>query len=77
MQPVSKDYIVELTGASDFLEGRITVTPMNDRYMAEVNLVLKESGKIYKNIKNIYDQYDEEEIVRLGVQALKNSLVRR
>lgn len=70
---MEREYIIKFDGLMDHLEGRITIIQIGEKYNAEINLVMIESGKIYKHIKNIYDHSSEEELVRISTQTLQRS----
>ncbi|MCO4753831.1 MAG: hypothetical protein KC478_05090 [Bacteriovoracaceae bacterium] len=65
---------VELRGLSPELVGRISVNKNQAFFDAEVDIVLSESGKIYKHIEIIYKLEDEREALTMGVHRLKKYL---
>lgn len=54
-----------------YLLGRITVHHVKDDYHAEVDIIHKESHKIFKHVDIIYNQYSSEEAFITGVQRLR------
>ncbi|MEX1098818.1 MAG: hypothetical protein WEB87_00245, partial [Bacteriovoracaceae bacterium] len=69
-----KDEYVELRGLSPQLVGRISINQNQKLFDAEIDIVLSESGKIYKHIGIIYKVEDEREALNLGVHRLKKYL---
>ena len=57
-----------------YLWGRITIHQIKEKFMAEVDIVYKETHKIFQHVSILYDQYSEEEAIVLAVQNLKNFL---
>jgi hypothetical protein len=54
-----------------YLLGRITVNQVKDDFHAEVDIIHKESHKIFKHVDIIYNQQSAEEAVITGVQRLR------
>ncbi len=69
-----KEEYVELRGLSPELVGRISVNKNRELFEAEVDIVLSESGKIYKHIDIVYKLEDEREALTMGVHRLKKYL---
>lgn len=57
-----------------YLLGRITVLQVREDYHAEVDIIHKESHKIFKHIDIIYRQLSPEEALISGVQRLRRFL---
>ncbi len=57
-----------------YLLGRITIHHVQKDYHAEVDIIHKESHKIFKHVDIIYHQYSHEEALICGVQRLRNFL---
>ncbi len=57
-----------------YLLGRITIHQVKDAYHAEIDIVHKESHKIFKHIDIVYNQYSGEEALITGVQRLRQFL---
>lgn len=68
-----KDYFVEF-GGDDFLMGRITIFEISNKYNVDIDIVQKESGKIFKHVHSLYDQDDHREAIDLSVYHLKKFL---
>ena len=57
-----------------YLLGRITVHHVKEDYHAEVDIIHRESHKIFKHVDIVYRQYSAEEAVITGVQRLRQYL---
>ncbi|HXH73475.1 MAG TPA: hypothetical protein VNJ08_00820 [Bacteriovoracaceae bacterium] len=57
-----------------YLLGRITVYQVKDDYHAEVDIIHKESHKIFKHVDIVYRQPSSEEALIVGVQRLRQFL---
>ena len=57
-----------------YLLGRISVHHVKESYHAEIDIIHKESHKIFKHVDIIYNQYSAEEAVITGVQRLRQFL---
>lgn len=69
-----KEEFIELRGLSPELAGRIVIHQNQNLFDAEVDIVLSESGKIYKHVDILYKLEDEREALTLGVHRLKKYL---
>lgn len=65
------EYFVELTG-QEFLLGRLTIHKMNTTFWVEVDIVAKESKKIYAHVGNLYNVSELDEAITRSVQTLAN-----
>ncbi len=77
MDNYPKETFVKL--ASSFLDGRLTLNrslPPNGPFMVEVDLIQRESGKIYLHIKTLYAFSDPVEAEVMGLQILSDYLKR-
>ena len=57
-----------------YLMGRITINQVKDSFNAEVDIIHRESHKIFKHVDIIYNEFSEEEALITGVQHLKKFL---
>jgi hypothetical protein len=57
-----------------YLLGRITVHHVKESYHADVDIIHKESHKIFKHVDIVYNQHSAEEAVITGVQRLRRFL---
>lgn len=57
-----------------YLIGRITVHQVKDDFHAEVDIIHKESHKIFKHVEMVYRQPSGEEALIEGIQRLKHFL---
>lgn len=69
-----REEFIELRGLSPELVGRISVNPNRNLFDAEIDIVLSESGKIYKHIDIVYGSEDEREAITMGIHRLKKYL---
>ena len=69
--PVEK--YVELEN-NPYLLGRVSVYHVKDDFHAEVDIIHKESHKIFKHVDIIYNQQSVEEAVITGIQRLRQFL---
>ncbi len=75
--PVEK--YIELEN-NPYLMGRITINQVKDNFNAEIDIIHKESHKIFKHVDMVYNQYSAEEALIVGVQRLRDfidNLVRK
>lgn len=54
-----------------YLMGRVTIHHVKDEYHAEVDIIHRESHKIFKHVDIVYHQYSAEEALITGVQRLR------
>lgn len=57
-----------------YLMGRITIHQVKEDFHAEVDIIHRESHKIFKHVDIIYRQYSSEEALIVGVQRLRSFL---
>ncbi len=57
-----------------YLLGRITISQVREDYHAEVDIIHKESHKIFKHVDIVYNQMSAEEALIVGVQRLRRFL---
>ena len=63
------EYFIKLDG-QDFLLGRLSINKMNSSYWVEIDIVTKESKKIFAHVGNLYNTSDLDEAVTRSVQML-------
>ncbi len=63
------EYFVKLDG-QDFLVGRLSINKMTNSYWVEIDIVTKESKKIFAHVGNIYNTADLDEAVNRSVEML-------
>ncbi len=63
------EYFVKLDG-QEFLLGRLSINKMNSSFWVEVDIVQKESKKIFAHVGNLYNVSDLDEAVTSSVQLL-------
>ncbi len=64
-----QEFYIELTG-NDNLLGRITVIKQQSSFSIEIDIVLKESRKIYKHIGSHFKLEDRQEAIDFGMMKL-------
>jgi hypothetical protein len=65
------EFFIKLEG-QDFLLGRLSINKMNTSYWVEIDIVQKESKKIFAHVGNLYNTADLDEAVTRSVQMLSN-----
>lgn len=63
------EYFIKLDG-QDFLVGRLSINKMNSSYWVEIDIVTKESKKIFAHVGNLYNTADLDEAVNRSVEML-------
>jgi hypothetical protein len=63
------EYFIKLDG-QDFLLGRLSINKMNSSYWVEIDIVTKESKKIFAHVGNLYNTTDLDEAVNRSVEML-------
>ena len=74
MTKESLERYIELDN-NPYLWGRIKVGPVASSFMAEVDIIYKETHKIFKHVTILYAQPSEEEALILGIQKLREYLL--
>lgn len=69
-----KEEYIELKGLSPELVGRVCITQNQNYFDAVIDIILSESGKIYKHIDIVYKQEDEREAMAVSIHRLKRYL---
>ena len=69
--PVEK--YIELEN-NPYLLGRITLNQVKEEFTAEVDIIHRESHKIFKHVTIIYRQQSAQEALILGIQSLRHFL---
>jgi hypothetical protein len=73
MNDFPQEKYIELEN-NPYLLGRITLYHVQDNYHAEVDIIHRESHKIFKHVDIVYHQYSSEEALIVGVQRLRQFL---
>lgn len=69
------EYFIKLEG-QDFLIGRLSINKMKSSYWVEIDIVTKESKKIYAHVGNLYNMSDVDEAITSSVQMLSTYVSR-
>lgn len=67
------EYFLELTG-NEFLLGRLSINKMGRGFWVEVDIVAKESKKIYRHVGDLHNVEDLDEAITRSVQMLSEYL---
>lgn len=67
------EFFIKLEG-QDFLLGRLSVNKMNSTFWVEIDIVQKESKKIWAHVDNLYGISELDEAVDRSVQRLSDYL---
>ncbi|MDD4973309.1 MAG: hypothetical protein PHY93_03115 [Bacteriovorax sp.] len=70
------EFFIKLEG-QDFLLGRLSINKMNQSYWVEIDIVQKESKKIFAHVGNLYGISELDEALDLSVQTLSNYIGRK
>jgi len=73
MHDFPREKYIELEN-NPYLLGRITLHHVNEDYHAEVDIIHRESHKIFKHVAILYKQYSSEEALISGIQRLRQFL---
>lgn len=73
MKEFPVEHYIELEN-NPYLLGRITINQVKERFHAEVDIIHKESHKIFKHVAMLYDEQSSEEALIVGVQRLRSYL---
>ena len=65
------EFFIKLEG-QDFLLGRLSVNKMNDSFWVEIDIVQKESKKIWAHVGNLYGVNELDEAIDRSVQTLSD-----
>jgi len=68
-----QDYYVDISN-NDSLLGRVSVNKIKSNFSCEVDIVFKESRKIFKHIGQGFDYEDKTEAIDQGVMKLSSFL---
>ena len=69
-----QEHLVELKGLSDVLVGRITVYKNEHKYNLEIDIIQKESGKIYNHVDSLFGLEDVKDALASSIQILSDFL---
>ena len=73
MTDFPKEKYIELEN-NPYLLGRITVHHVKNDFHAEIDIIHRESHKIFKHVEIVYHQQSSEEALITGVQRLRRFL---
>lgn len=67
-----KEVFIELNGVDHFLHGRVVISSIGGSFQSEIDIVQKETGKIYWHVDILYNIDDPKEALDLSVFKLKS-----
>lgn len=67
------EFFVKLEG-NEFLLGRLSINKMNTSYWVEIDIVQKESKKIWAHVTDLYGINELDEAIDRSVQSLSDYL---
>jgi hypothetical protein len=70
------EYFLKLEG-QEFLLGRLSINKMNYSFWVEIDIVQKESKKIWAHVGNLYGIKELDEAVDQSVQCLSDYLQKK
>jgi hypothetical protein len=65
------EFFIKLEG-QEFLLGRLSINKMNESFWVEIDIVQKESKKIWAHVGNLYNMLDLDEAITSSVQMLSS-----
>ena len=79
LEPVKKneypiEHLIELKKLSPYLVGRVTIYQNRDVYDSEIDIILMETGKIYKHIGQVFSESSAKDAFDMSYRKLKLSL---
>lgn len=63
------EYFIKLDG-QDFLLGRLLVNQLNEKFWVEIDIIQKESRKIWAHVGDLHGIVDLDEAIHRSVQIL-------
>lgn len=76
IQEFPAEFFIKLEG-QEFLLGRLSINKMNDSFWVEIDIVQKESKKIWAHVGNLYGVAELDEAVDRSVQTLSDYLQKK
>ena len=70
------EFFIKLEG-QEFLLGRLSINKMNQSFWVEIDIVQKESKKIWAHVGNLYGIKELDEAVDMSVQSLSDYLSKK
>jgi hypothetical protein len=71
-----QEYFIKLEG-QDFLLGRLSINKLNHAFWVEVDIVQKESRKIWAHVADLHGIVDLDEAIDKSVQTLADFLKKK
>jgi hypothetical protein len=73
LEEYPQDYFIKLD-QSEFQVGRLTLNQLGNQFSIEIDIVQKESKKIFKHVGILYNFQEKNEAIDAGVQHLSHFL---
>ncbi len=70
------EFFVELNG-QEYLLGRLSINKMNGSFWVEIDIVTKESKKIFAHVGDLYNVADLDEAITQSVQKLSQYVTKK
>lgn len=70
------EFFIKLEG-QEFLLGRLSINKMNQSFWVEIDIVQKESKKIWAHVGNLYGVSELDEAVDRSVQTLSDYIQKK
>lgn len=67
------EFFIRLEGQESLL-GRLSINKMSDSFWVEIDIVQKESKKIWAHVGNLYGIKEQDEAIDMSVQSLSDYL---
>lgn len=65
------EYLIEIGELSPYLVGRVIVYQNQSKYDTEIDIILSESGKIYKHIGQVFSESSSKDAFDMSYRKLK------
>lgn len=65
------EYLIELGELSPYLVGRVIVYENQSKYDTEIDVILSESGKIYKHVGQVFSESSSKDAFDMSYRKLK------
>ena len=66
-----EEFLIEIGELSPYLVGRVIVYQNQSLYDTEIDIILSESGKIYKHIGQVFSETSSKDALDLSYRKLK------
>lgn len=70
------EHLIELKKLSPYLVGRVTIYQNRELFDTEIDIILMETGKIYKHIGQVFSESSAKDAFDMSYRKLKLSLAK-